>query len=249
MPDNDDPLKLGLGLLQKEKYLDALRELLKLEENYSKKNDEDAASYFAAVSQCYYGMEPKTDENSGKYGLMALEIHKKLGDGPSAINDLVYLSYVEMDAGKTKDAEEFLDRALTISKQIQDEQTYAEILTTKADFLSDHKRRKDEAEKLYREASNISERTELWNNYFEAECGVIRLRRADGDPSELLKDTERLMSKAEKISGSLKSKKDRKAFADEVASVYDLASDLAMEEGNVDQAMEIANRLAKLAST
>lgn len=249
MPETDEPLKLGLALLQKEKYLDALREFLKLEKEYSGRTDDDAASYYAAVSQCYYGMEPKTDENSKKYGLMALEIHKDLRDAAAVINDLVYLSYVEMDAGKSKDAEEYLDQALNISREVEDDQIYAEILTMKADLVSNSKRRRAEAGKLYANAAHISLQSEAWNNYFEAMCGVIRLKREESDVSELLKEASTLMSKAENVAASLKTKKARKAFADDVASVYDLASDLAMEDENVDLAMEIAKRLSKLAST
>ena len=249
MPENDDPLKLGLSLLQKEKYLDALRELSKLEPTFDGKKDDDAAAFYSAMSQCYYGMEPKSDENSSRYAGMALEIHLKLGDPASSISDLVYLSYIETDASKHKEAEGYLDEAIKISKEIGDDQTFAEILTIKADLLSGQKRRQKDAESLYAESAKISEKNELWSNYFEAACGSVRIKREEGDPSELLKETEKLMTKAENIANSMKTKKDRKAFADDVAGVYDLASDLAMEEGNVDQAMEIAKRLSKLAST
>ena len=58
----------------------------------------------------------------------------------------------------------------------------------------------------------------------------------------------KLIDEAEKFALTIKAKKDRKSFLEDVSAVYDLASDLAMEMENVDEAMQIAGRMSKILS-
>ncbi len=248
MEDFQVILRSGLSLLEKGKYLDALRELSKVEENFKGKESGEAADLFMAISQAYYGMTPKVDENSIRYSDMAYRIHSKIDDKSSMINDLAYSAYVEMDANKMPEAERRLNDAIKIAGDIKDQETFCELLTTKADLLSANKKRRKEAEQLYKEAKSTSKKNGFLPSYFESASGELKLKRMQEPADKVLKDAILLLDEAESIALEIKNKRERKAFIDDVSELYDIASDLAMELEKVDEAISLAERMTKILS-
>ena len=88
----------------------------------------------------------------------------------------------------------------------------------------------------------ISEETEDWDNYFEARRGFIALMREKGSEDEALKNALEALDKIDRIANGIKNKKERKEFKKSLSFMYDLASDIAMEMENVDEAIKIAQR-------
>ncbi|EQD38932.1 TPR repeat-containing protein, partial [mine drainage metagenome] len=158
MTDIKEVMEAGLALLEKGKNLDALRELSKLEPEFEGKATDEAADLYTAISQAYYGMNPKTDENSLLYADRAFEIHKKNKNKDSMMNDLLYSAFIEMDCNKSAEAEKRLDSAIKIAQELKDNDAYAELLTTKADLLSGKKKRRKEAESIYLQAADLAKK-------------------------------------------------------------------------------------------
>ena len=248
MTDIKEVMEAGLALLDKGKNLDALRELSKLEPEFEGKSTDEAADLYTAISQAYYGMNPKTDENSLPYSDKAFEIHKKNNSKEAMMNDLLYSAFVEMDCNKSAEAEKRLDSAIKIAEELKDNEAYVELLTTKADLLSGQKRRRKEAVDIYSQAAELAKKNGNMGTYFEASVGLLTMKREESDPSKVLEDAMKLIDEAEKFALTIKAKKDRKSFLEDVSAVYDLASDIAMEMENVDEAMQIAGRMSKILS-
>lgn len=248
MTDIKEAMEAGLALLEKGKNLDALRELSKLEPEFEGKFTDEAADLYMAISQAYYGMNPKTDENSLPYADKAFEIHKKNNSKEWMMNDLLYSAFVEMDSNNSAEAEKRLDSAIEIAQELKDNEAYVELLTTKADLLSGQKRRKKEAVSIYSKAAELAKKNGNIASYFEASVGLLTIKREGSDPSAVLADALKLIDEAEDYALHINAKKDRKNFIDDVSSVYDLASDIAMEMENVEEAMQIAGRISKILS-
>ncbi|EQD59571.1 TPR repeat-containing protein, partial [mine drainage metagenome] len=149
---------------------------------------------------------------------------------------------------KSAEAEKRLDSAIKIAQELKDNDAYAELLTTKADLLSGKKKRRKEAESIYLQAADLAKKNGNMNTYFESSVGLLTLRREQSEPAKILEEAMKLIDEAEMTALAIKAKKDRKNFLDDVSGIYDLASDIAMEMENVDQAIQIAERMTKILS-
>lgn len=66
--------------------------------------------------------------------------------------------------------------------------------------------------------------------------------RASGDEEKALKEAMEAIELIDKIGLKIKNKKEKKDFKKSLGFIYDLASDIAMELENVDEAIKIAQR-------
>ena len=229
-------------LMLREKYIDAIREYLKVLELVRGKNDELEADICSRLSQAYSALDPKNDENSVKYGLDALQIHKRIDDKALTIMDLLNLGYIEQSAGKHEICRDYLQEAMETARAFGDSVLLSMAMTANAECLARSRKSKNSAISLYREAMAISEREQDWENYFEALYGLIGCTREDGN-DKAFKMAMEALDRIDQIISTMKSKKDIKELKSAVSFMYDLASDLAMEMKNVEEAINIAQRL------
>lgn len=235
-------IKNGDMLLQKEKVMDAIREYLKAYEVIKDTQDNDTADLCYRLSQAYNSLESKNDENSKSYAEISLKIHEKTGEKDLVVLDYLNLGYIEMDAKKKAESEDYFVRAFQIAKEIDDPFLISTTLNAIADLKSRAAKERPEAAQIYEEVLKISENTEDWDNYFEAMRGKIGLTRESGDEQKALKEATDAMELIDKIILSMKNKKEKKDFRKSLGFIYDLASDIAMELENVDEAIKIAQR-------
>ena len=242
MSQEEDFIKAGDQFFQKDKYIDAIREYTKAADLTKEKNDELEAEIYSRLSQAYNALEPKSDENSLKYGLMALEIHKKLNIPELEVMDEINLGYTEEDAGKREEAKRYLQDALEMSRKLVDPVLLSMAMNAYAEFLSSGKKTAKEAKDLYLESAEISRKAGEWENYFEAMYGYIGILKENnsGDAFKIAMDS---LDKIDEVCKSIKNKKDRKDFRKSVSFMYDIASDISMENENVEEAIKIAQRL------
>ncbi|MGC8506102.1 MAG: tetratricopeptide repeat protein [Thermoplasmata archaeon] len=242
MSQEEDFIKSGDQFFQKDKYIDAIREYTKAADIAKGKNDEVEAEIYSRLSQAYNALEPKNDENSLKYGLMALEIHKKLNIPELEVMDEINLGYIEEDAGKREEAKKHLQDALEMGRKLADPVLLSMAMNAYAEFLSSGKKTAREAMDLYLESAEISRKAGEWENYFEAMYGYIGILK-ENNSGEAFKIAMDSLDKIDEVCKSIKNKKDRKDFRKSVSFMYDIASDISMENENVEEAIKIAQRL------
>lgn len=235
-------IKNGDAFLQKEKVMDAIREYLKAYEVIKDNKDSDTADLCYRLSQAYNTLESKNDENSKNYALMSLEIHEKAGEKDLVAMDYLNLGYIEMDAKKKVESEDFFVRAFQTAKEIDDPFLISTTLNAVADLKSKTAKERKEAGEIYEQVLKIAENTEDWDNYFEATRGKISIIREGGDEQEALKEAMNAIDLIDKVADGIKNKKERKELRKSLGFIYDLASDIAMELEDVDGAIKIAQR-------
>lgn len=235
-------IKNGDMLLQKEKVMDAIREYQKAYEAIKANEDEETADLCYRLSQAYNALESKNDENSKVYAETSLKIHQKGDQKDLVVLDYLNLGYIEMDAKKRKESEEYFKKAFEVSKELDDPFLISTTLNAVAELKSQMARERGEAAQIYDEVLKISESTEDWENYFEAARGRISIVRASGDEEKALKEAMEAIELIDRIGAKIKNKKEKKEFKKSLGFIYDLASDIAMELENVDEAIKIAQR-------
>lgn len=235
-------IKNGDTLLQKEKFMDAIREYLKAYEIVKVNEDGAKADLCYKLSQAYNSLESKNDENSKQYAEKSLEIHEKSDEKDLQILDYLNLGYIEMDARKKKESENYFRKAFELSREIGDPFLISTTLNAVAELKSESSKEREEAKSIYAEVKKLSESTEDWENFFEAFRGAISLTRADGNEKQALEEAMKAIELIDKITLGIKNKKEKKEFKKSLGYIYDLASDIAMELEDVDEAIKIAQR-------
>ncbi|HLH86021.1 MAG TPA: tetratricopeptide repeat protein [Thermoplasmataceae archaeon] len=240
MEEIEQYLNVGDNFLQKEKYIDALREYQKAYQLLSGKKSEELADLCYRISQAYNGLEPKNDENSRKFAEEALSIHSDLNLREMQVMDLLNLGYIEIDASKLSEAEKYLLRAAELARETRDGFLVATSLNALAE-LRDTQGRKNDALGIYEEVIKETEKAKDWENYFEALRGKIAIVREKNE-EEALNMALKSLDLIDSIAQGIKSKRERKDFKSNLDFMYDLASDIAMELNDVDMAIKIAQR-------
>ena len=238
-------LKSADGFLNKEKYIDAIREYLKATELVKDSDKELLAEIYYKISQAYSAIEPKNIENSMKYAQMSLEIHTENQDKDLQIVDRLNIFYILHDAGKSKESEVELDRALSTAKETGENSLVNMVLLARAEFLSGRKSTEEELLRIYRDVLETSGKEGDWESYFEARRGLIENVRTHGDLDDALMSALKALDEIDEISSNIKNKKEKKEFRASLSYMYDMASDIAMEMENVDEAIKIAQRLSE----
>lgn len=236
-------IKNGDQSLQKEKYIDAIREYMKAYELIKQNEDADTAELCYKLSQAYYALDSKNTENSKKYGEASLSIHEKLNEKELQVLDLINLGYIDMDANDIQNSREYLERAVELSNNSDDPTLLSLSLIAKAELLSRHKAGKKEAMDTYERVMQLSGDQNDWDNYFEALRGKLVLLREDGKENVAFQLAMDSLDLIDKLASTIKNKKDRKSFRKSLSFIYDIASDISMELENVDQAIQIAQRM------
>lgn len=240
MEDYNEYITNGDKLINKEKYMDAIREYTKAYELLKDDNDEKAELCYK-LAQSYFSLDHKSLENPIKYGEEALKIHEKLNEDDLKIMDLMNLGYIYLDSGKRDDALKNFDEAIDLSNKIKDIQLIAMTNNAKAEALSTLKSKYNEALKIYDNVISITEKSNDWENYFEALYGKINILR-NTDINEAFNLGKKSLDKIDEIMDKIKTKKEKKEFKDSLNYMYDVTSDIAMELENIDDAMKIAER-------
>ena len=239
MEDYEQYIKNGDSFVKKEKFMDAIREYTKAYDSI--KEDELKAEICYKLSQCYFSLDHKSTENPLKYAGESLELHRKLGDKELEIMDLINIGYIYLDSGERDSAISYFDRAIEEADREKDAQLFALTNNAKAEALSTLKSKKAEAMKIYDNVIELSEKSEDWENYFEALYGKINILR-DTDINAAFDLGKKGLDKIDSVMESIKTKKDKKEFKASVGYLYDSVSDIAMELENIDEAMKIASR-------
>lgn len=235
-------IKNGDTFLQKEKVMDAIREYLKAYELIKDTEDSNTADLSYRLSQAYNTLESKNDENSKMYAEKSLAIHEKTQEKDLQVLDYLNLGYIEMDAKKKAESEGFFRKAFELSKELDDPFLISTTLNAVAELKSSAAKDRAETQQIYDEVLKLSESIEDWENYFEATRGKIGLIRAAGDEDKALSLALEAMDLIDRIGVKIKNKKEKKDFKKSLGFIYDLASDIAMELEDVDEAIKIAQR-------
>ena len=238
-------LKGADGFLNKEKYIDAIREYLRATDLVKDSDKELLAEIYYKISQAYSAIEPKNIENSMKYAQMSLDIHTENQDKDLQVVDRLNIFYILHDAGKTKESEVELDRALATAKETGENSLINMVLLARAEFLSGRKSAEEELLRIYRDVLETSGKDGDWESYFEARRGLIENIRTHGGLDDALMSALKALDEIDEISSNIKNKKERKEFRTSLSYMYDMASDIAMEMENVDKAIQIAQRLSE----
>jgi tetratricopeptide (TPR) repeat protein len=239
MEDYEQFIKNGDSFVKKEKFMDAIREFVKA---YDIVTDEDTRAELAyKLSRCYFSLDHKNLENPLKYANISLELHRKLGYADFEIMDLLNIGYIYLDSGKREEAMSYFNDAISKSDSIKDAQLFALTNNAMAEALSTLKSKQQEAIKIYDNVMDLTEKTEDWDNYFEALYSKINIVR-DTDINRAFELGKSGLDKIDAIMDTIKTKKDKKEFKESVSYFYDSVSDIAMELENIDEAMKIAAR-------
>ncbi|MCL4453842.1 hypothetical protein [Ferroplasma sp.] len=239
MEDYEENIKNGDNFVKKEKYMDAIREYTKAYEGI--KQDDLKAEICYKLSQCYFSLDHKSTENPLKYAGESLDLHKKLDDKELEIMDLLNIGYIYLDSGKRDDAIGYFDQAIGVADEIKDGQLFALANNSKAEALSSLKSKQPAAMEIYDRVMELSEKSEDWENYFEAIYGKINILR-DSDINAAFELGKTALNKIDTVMETIKTKKDKKEFKTSMGYLYDSVSDIAMELENIDEAMKIASR-------
>ncbi|SMD31352.1 hypothetical protein [Picrophilus oshimae] len=234
MDDYKTHINNGDKLMDKEKYMDAIREYSEAYKIMQPGSEKAELCY--KLSQAYLALDHKNIENPVKYAKEALEEHERSGEMELKILDLMNLGYIYLDSNRDE-ALKYIENAYRIADEIKDVQLKAMALNAKAEAINDN----NEALKIYRNVMEISEKSNDWDNYFEAALGEINILR-DNDINSAMEAAYRAMDKIDKILETIKTKKERTEFKKSLSYIYDSASDMAMELENFDEAMKIAER-------
>lgn len=245
MESTEELMKLGDKSLQKEKYIDAIRSYTKALESITAQDSPEAGELCYKISQAYYAFQPKNSENSLNYGKKALGIHEKSGDIDLQIMDLLNLGYIEMDGGTKDKSIEYFEEAARRAKEAEDDVLISISWLAKAELLSKSRGRQKEALEIYDKVLEKSRESEDWDNYFESLHGKIGLTRTKGEEQAALDMCMEALDLIDKISAQIKNKRERNDFRQSFDYLFDMASDIAMEMNDVEQAIKIAQRLEK----
>jgi tetratricopeptide (TPR) repeat protein len=239
MEEYEQYIKNGDAFVKKEKSMDAIREYTKAYDMIAQ--DDIKAEVCYKLSQCYSSLDHKSTENPIKYAEESLELHHKLGDSELEIMDMVNIGYIYLDSGKRDDAILNFNKAIEASDAIKDVVLFALTNNAKAEALSSLKSKQAESMKIYDNVLELTEKSEDWENYFEALYGKINILR-DSDINTAFDAGKKGLDKIDSVMETIKTKKDKKEFKDSVSYLYDSVSDIAMELENIDEAMKIASR-------
>ncbi len=245
MESIEELMKAGDKSLQKEKYIDAIRSYSKALETLGDSEGQEAGELCYKISQAYYAFQPKNTENSLSFGKKALAIHEKTGDMDLQIMDLLNLGYIEMDGGSKDRSVEFFEEAAKRAKAAEDDVLISISWLAKAELLSKERGRDKEALDIYEKVLEKAKQSEDWDNYFESLHGKVILIRKKGDENSALSMTLEALDLIDKIASGIKNKKERNEFRQSFDYLFDMASDIAMEMNDVEQAIKIAQRLEK----
>lgn len=239
----EELMKSGDKSLQKEKYIDAIRDYSKALELVQDNEGSDAGELCYKISQAYYAFQPKNTENSLEFGKKALGIHEKTEELDLQIMDLLNLGYIEMDGGSKEKSVEYFEEAARRASSAGDDVLISISLLAKAELLSKHKSGEKEALDIYEKVLSGAREIGDWDNYFEALHGKISLMRKKGDEKPAFELALESLDIIDKIASQIKNKKEKSAFKQSFDYMYDMASDIAMEMEDVEQAIKIAQRL------
>ncbi|ARD85064.1 tetratricopeptide repeat-containing protein [Ferroplasma acidiphilum] len=239
MEEYEQNIKNGDAFVKKEKFMDAIREYTKAYDAISE--DDIKAEICYKLSQCYSSLDHKSTENPLKYAEESLELHHKLGDNELEVMDLINIGYIYLDSGKREDGISYFNKAIEAADAIKDVTLFALSNNAKAEALSSLKSKQAEAMKIYDNVLELTEKSEDWENYFEALYGKISILR-DADINAAFDAGKAGLDKIDTVMNTIKTKKDKKEFKDSVSYLYDSVSDIAMELENIDEAMKIASR-------
>jgi len=235
-------LKTGDQFLLKGKSMDSIREYSKGYEALKDKEDDDTAEFSQRLSNAYMLMGKAGYEEAKRYGEISLRIHEKLNESDMVVMDMINLASIESGNNKRSEAEVLLNRALDISKKLDEPIFIAMCLNSLAGVKQSSKKGRKEALDIYEQVMFISKENEDWDDYFEALTGKITIVHEERGVEEALKLGKEAMDLADELSNKIKNKKDRKAFKESITFLYDTLADIAMSIENVDMAMEIAQR-------
>lgn len=241
MDEIEQTIKNGDTFLQKDKFMDSIREYTKAYE-IMKEDNEEKAEVCYKLSQAYYALEPKNTENSGRYGNESLAIHEKLKETDMIVMDYLNLGYIYMDGKKLEESEGFFSNAIKRADEAEDPVLFSMSLNAMGELYSKWKGKTPKALEIYNKVIEISGEVEDWDNYFEAMRGKISIVR-ENDPDKAFELSLEALDFIDKICSKIKNKKEKKDLKKSLDFMYDLASDMAMEKEDVDQAMKIAQRL------
>jgi len=241
MDDIEQTIKNGDTFLQKDKFMDSIREYTKAYEIMKEDNGEKAEVCYK-LSQAYYALEPKNTENSGRYGNESLAIHEKLKETDMIVMDYLNLGYIYMDGKKLEESEGFFSNAIKRADEAEDPVLFSMSLNAMGELYSKWRGKSAKALEIYNKVIEISGEVEDWDNYFEAMRGKISLVR-EKDPDKAFELSLDALDFIDKICSKIKNKKEKKDLKKSLDFMYDLASDMAMEKEDVEQAMKIAQRL------
>ncbi len=234
MDDYEMYISNGDKLMDKEKYMDAIREYSEAYKTIPPGSEKAELCY--KLSQAYLALDHKNIENPVKYAMEALKEHEKTGETELKVLDLMNLGFIYLDSN-IDEAIKYIDEAYKIAEEINDVQLKAMALNAKAEAT----RNPDEALNIYKNVMEISDKSMDWDNYFEAALGEINILR-NKDINAAMDAAYKAMDKIDKILETIKTKKDKTEFKKSLSYIYDSASDMAMELENFDEAMKIAER-------
>lgn len=243
MDSVEELMKSGDKSLQREKYIDAIRDYSKALELVSDEEGSEAGELCYKMSQAYYAFQPKSTENSLSFGRRALQIHEKTEELDLQIMDLLNLGYIEMDGGGKERSVEYFEEAAKRASSAGDDVLISISLLAKAELRSKQKSGEKEALEIYEKVLSSSGEIGDWDNYFEALHGKISLMRKKGDEQGAFKLALESLDIIDKVAAQIKNKKEKSAFRQSFDYMYDIASDIAMEMEDVEQAIKIAQRL------
>ncbi|GGM74323.1 hypothetical protein GCM10007108_10330 [Thermogymnomonas acidicola] len=229
--------------LQKEKYMDAVRDYTKAYEIVGDSDEQMKADICYRLSQAYLSLERRNPENSLKFAKEALSIHERLGDEEMVVMDLLNIGYISFEGGRKEESESYYRRAIEISDRREDPLLLCMSLNAMADFMVEARNDPDGADRIYSRVMQIAEQTSDWENYFEAYRGRIEVLRKKGKEEEALKMAMEAIDRIDDVLGKIKNKKERRELRKGLSYIYDVASDIAMEMEDVDNAIRIAQRM------
>jgi tetratricopeptide (TPR) repeat protein len=165
-----------------------------------------------------------------------------LKESDMIVMDYLNLGYIYMDAKKLEESEQFFSSAIKKADEDEDPVLFSMSLNALGELYSKWKGRTGKALEIYNKVIEISKGVEDWDNYFEAMRGKISIER-EKDPDKAFDLSMEALDFIDSICSKIKNKKEKKDLVKSLEFMYDLASDMAMEKEDVDQAMKIAQRL------
>ncbi len=235
-------IKTGDQLLVKGKSMDCIREYLKGYEATKNLENDDTAEFSQRISSAYMMMGKAGYDEAKSYGEISLHIHEKLDEQDMVIMDLLNLSSVESGVKKNAEAEAIINRALEMSKAMDEPVFIAMCLNSLAGVKGDTKRGMKEALSLYEQVLTLSKKNEDWDDYFEAMTGKLRIVEEENGTDAAIKLGREAMDLADELAKKIKNKKERKLFKESIIFLYDSIADMAMSVNKVDLAIEVAQR-------
>ena len=230
----------GDNSMKKEKYMDAIRSYTTVYNSISEDSDEKAEVCYK-LSQSYFALEPKNIENPMKYAQESLKIHENLKEDDMKVLDFVNMGYINLNSGKRDQSLKYFEDAIVLSEKIKDIQLMAMANNAKAEALSSLKSKYNDAMAIYDKVIAMTEKSNDWDNYFEAIYGKLNIMR-NRDLNEAFEMGKRALDKIDQIMNTIKTKKEKREFKSSLGYVYDITSGIAMELENIDDAMKIAAR-------